>query len=143
MISRRGAVWKDVSPEQLANRIYTFHKQRAASVNAALCFSSFVRYSLTHATRHLKLDQAVELDRVLHWQLLGDWLDEAIYDQGVGFRLVEAAAHQVEELVLADLGDGRLVADLGLVVLYADRRIGVRAGHLVQQPCVTAHARFG
>ena len=31
----------------------------------------------------------------------------------VGFGLAEAAAHQVEQLLLADLGDGRLVADRG------------------------------
>ena len=40
-----------------------------------------VKAILAHAARHLQLDQAVEFDRVLHWELFGDRLDEAVDDQ--------------------------------------------------------------
>src|SRR3954463_10397318 len=60
---------------------------------------------------HLELDEAVHLDRVLHRELLDDRLDEAVDDQLAGLLLGEPARHQVEELLLADLRDARLVAD--------------------------------
>jgi hypothetical protein len=40
---------------------------------------------------------------------------------------------QVEELLLADLRDGGLVADVDVVLADADRRVGVRAAVLVEQ----------
>src|SRR5215217_752636 len=82
---------------------------------------------------HLELDQAVHLDRVLHRELLDDRLDEAVDDQLARLVLGDAAAHQVEELLLADLGDRRLVADVHVVLADADRRVGVRARLLVEQ----------
>src|SRR5712691_6439470 len=99
--------------------------------------------TLTYAARHLQLDQAVQFNRVLHWQFFRNWLDETIHDQRVGLGLVKTAAHQVEELVFADLRDGCLVADFRLVLLHADGRIGIGAGVLVQQQRVTAHAGLG
>jgi hypothetical protein len=78
---------------------------------------------LANRALHLQLDQAVHLDRVLHWQFL-DRLDEAVDDQ-LGLLLTNAVGHQVEELLLADLGDGRLVADVDVVLADADRRVGV------------------
>lgn len=36
---------------------------------------------LAYATGHLQLDQAVEFNCVFHWELFGDWLDEAVDDQ--------------------------------------------------------------
>jgi hypothetical protein len=44
------------------------------------CFLLFSIGCLAYTTRHLQLDQAVEFDRVLHWQLFGDRLDEAVDD---------------------------------------------------------------
>ena len=52
---------------------------------------------------HVEFDQARELDRVLHRKRLGDRLDEAVHDHRGGLLLGEAAALEVEELVLADL----------------------------------------
>src|SRR4249919_4334458 len=58
---------------------------------------------------HLELDQPVQLDRVLHRQLTRDRLDEAVHDHRGGLDLRQAAAHEVEELVIADLGHRRLM----------------------------------
>src|SRR5215217_1028691 len=82
---------------------------------------------------HLELDEAVHLDRVLHRELLDDRLDEAVDDQLAGLVLGDAAAHQVEELLLADLRDRGLVADVNVVLADPDRRVGVRARVLVEQ----------
>src|SRR3954464_737224 len=70
---------------------------------------------------HLELDEAVHLDRVLHRELLDDRLDEAVDDQLAGLLLGDPARHQVEELLLADLGDAPLVADVDVVLPDADR----------------------
>ena len=49
--------------------------------------------------------------------------------------------HQVEELLLADLRDGGLVADVDVVLADADRRVGVRARVLVEQQRVADDLR--
>src|SRR3954451_4693614 len=71
----------------------------------------------TNTAFHLELDQPVHLDRVLERQLLGDRLHEAGDDHGARLRLGEAARHEVEELLLPDLRDGRLVPDVDLVLV--------------------------
>src|SRR5919197_3065466 len=81
--------------------------------------------ALANGALHLELDEAVHLDRVLHRQLLDDRLDEAVDDQLRGLLLRDAARHQVEELLLADLGDRRLVADVDVVLADANGRVGV------------------
>src|SRR5947208_3920281 len=73
--------------------------------------------SSTDRTLHLQLDQPVHLDRILERQFLRDRLDEAGHDQRRGLRLGETARHQVEELLLPDLGHSRLVADVDLVLV--------------------------
>src|SRR3990172_10865557 len=83
------------------------------------------RWPLSHGARHLQLDQAVELDGVFHRQLLSDGLDEAVDDHGEGFGLAEAAAHQVEELLLADAADGGLVLDSHVALVNLHVRPGV------------------
>src|SRR3954462_474792 len=70
---------------------------------------------------HLELDEAVHLHRVLHRQLLDDRLDEAVDDQLAGLLLGHPARHQVEELLLADLGDAGLMADGPAVLPVPDR----------------------
>src|SRR5258706_16311817 len=98
---------------------------------------------LAYTAGHLQLDQAVQLNRVLHGEFLCDGLNEAVDDQGVGLGLIQAAAHQVEELVVTDLRDGGLVADFGLVLFNANSRVGVGASILIEQERVTAHAGLG
>src|SRR3954451_23874628 len=98
--------------------------------------------ALANGALHLELDEAVHLDRVLHRQLLDDRLDEAVDDQLGGLLLAQPVGHQVEELLLADLRDGRLVADVDVVLADADRRVGVRAALLVEQQRVADDLRL-
>src|SRR5690242_15712936 len=98
---------------------------------------------LAHTAGHLQLDQAVQLNRVLHWEFPGDRLNEAVHDQRVGLGLIQPAAHQVEKLVVTDLRDGRLVADLGLVLFDANGWIGIGARMLIEQERVTADMGLG
>ena len=79
------------------------------------------------------------LDRVLHGQGAGDGLDEAVDDHAHGLLLGEAPAHQVEELVLAHLGDGGLVADAGVALADLHVGVGVGAAVLVEDEGVAAH----
>ena len=92
---------------------------------------------------HLQLDQAAPLHRVLHGQGPGDRLDEPVDDHAHGLLLGEAPAHQVEELVVADLGHGGLVADLGVLLLDLHVGVGVAAGVLVEEQGVAAHEALG
>ena len=98
---------------------------------------------LAHTARHLQLDQPIQLNRVLHGEFLRDRLDEAVDDQRIGLGLIQASAHQVEELVVTDLRDGRLVADLGLVLFDANGGIGIGARMLIEQERVTADTGLG
>ena len=91
---------------------------------------------------HLELDQPVHLDGVLHRQLLDERLDEAGDDHARGLGLGEAAAHQVEELLLADLRDARLVADVDVVLVDLDVRVGVGARLRVEDQGVADDVRL-
>src|SRR5215218_5886868 len=91
---------------------------------------------------HLQLDQAVQLDGVLHRKLLGDRLDETVDDHLGGLLLVQPAGLEVEDLLLADLRDGCLVTDVDVVLADPDRRVGVGAGFLVEQEGVADHLRL-
>src|SRR6185312_8500115 len=75
---------------------------------------------LTDTADHLQLNQTVELDRVLHRQLLCHRLDEAVDDHRGGLVLGEAARAHVEELVVGDAPDGRLMGDGHVRVLDLD-----------------------
>src|SRR5215212_8185257 len=105
------------------------------------CGSSSVS-QLANGALHLKLDQAVHLDRVLHRELLDDRLDEPVDDQLRGLFLVDAVRLQVEELLLADLRDGGLVADVDVVLADPDRRVRVRARLWVEQQRVADDLRL-
>src|SRR5215210_2087704 len=83
--------------------------------------------ALANRPFHLQLDQPVHLDGVLERELLGDGLDEPGDDHRRGLRLGEPARHQVEELLLADLRDGRLVPDVDVVLVDLDVRVRVGA----------------
>ena len=58
------------------------------------------------------MNQVVHLHRIFQRQLLGDGLGKAADDQGTGVLLGHAAAHQVEDGLLADAPDLGLVADV-------------------------------
>src|SRR5438270_1105687 len=114
-------------------------------------FASSAARSLRSASKlanralHLELDQAVHLNRVLHRELLGDRLDEAVHDQLRRLLLGDAVRLEVEELLLTDLRDGGLVADVDVVLADPDGRVGVGARVFVEEQRV-AHdlrARLG
>src|SRR4051812_45616534 len=94
---------------------------------------------LADRTFHLELDEPVELQRVLHRQLARDRLDEAAHDHRHRLVLGHAAAHQVEQLVLADLADRRLVSHLHVVLADVDVGIGVGAADRVDEQRVALH----
>src|SRR5271165_1237166 len=81
--------------------------------------------ALANGALHLQLDQPVHLDGVLHRELFDDRLDESVDDQLRGLFLADSVRHQVEELVVADLRDGRLVADVNVILGDPDRWVGV------------------
>src|SRR4051812_37335578 len=99
------------------------------------CFGAQRENSVGSSDRafHLQLDQAVELEGVLHRQLTRDRLDEAAHDHRHRLVLGHAARHQVEQLVLADLADRRLVSHLHVVLADVDVRIGVGAADRVDE----------
>src|SRR3954447_9674493 len=99
--------------------------------------------SSANGALHLELDEAVHLHRVLHRELLDDRLDEAVDDELSGLVLRDAAGHQVEELLLADLRDRRLVSDVHVVLADADRRVRVAARVLVEQQRVADDLGLG
>ena len=139
LISQVGLAQK--IPGQCVGQIYILNK-KMATAKRRLPFFYWICYLLAHAAGHLQLDQAVEFDRVLHWEFFGDRLDEAVDDHSGRFG-IKATAHQVEELVVTNLRDGGLVADFGLILLDTNSRIGIRASVLVEQERVTTHAGFG
>src|SRR3954453_4864621 len=98
--------------------------------------------ALANGALHLQLDEPVHLDRVLHRELLDGRLDEAVDDQLGGLLLAQPVGHEVEELLLADLRDGRLVADVDVVLDDADRRGRVGAALLVEQQRVADDLRL-
>ena len=71
-------------------------------------------------------------------QRAGDRLDEAVDDHAHRLALGQAPAHQVEELVLADLRDRRLVADLGVALGDLHVGLGLRRRLLVEDQRVAA-----
>src|SRR3954447_9892531 len=105
--------------------------------------SSAAGATAANGALHLELDEAVHLDRVLHRKLLRDRLDEAVDDQLRRLLLGDAVGLEVEDLLLADLRDGRLVADVDVVLADADRRVRVRARGLVEQQRVADDLRLG
>ena len=74
---------------------------------------------------HLDLNEAVHLDRIFQRELFDDRLDEAGDDHRGGFGLRQSARHQIKELFVPDLRDGRFVADFNLVLVDPHVRIRV------------------
>src|SRR5436189_2825438 len=89
---------------------------------------------------HLELHEPVELDRVLHRELLREDLEEALDDQVRRLVLGQAAAHQVEDLLRADLPDGGLVGHRRVVFLDVDVWIRVAPADVVEHQGVAADA---
>src|SRR6185436_16062310 len=99
-------------------------------------------WSSANRAFHLELDQPVHLNGVLERELLGDRLDEAGDDHRRRLVLGNPAAHQIEELLVADLRDRRLVTDVDLVLVDLDVRVGVGARVLVEDQRVAHDLRL-
>src|SRR5205085_5904254 len=56
-------------------------KPTCGSTNLVPLLLTIRSVRLAHTAGHLQLDQAVQLNRVLHREFLGDRLDEAVDDQ--------------------------------------------------------------
>src|SRR5690606_12212403 len=113
-----------------------------ASRLSAAVTPSIVFVASANAPLHLQLDESVQLDGVLQRQLLRDRLDEAAHDHRRRLVLAETATHEVEELLLADLRDRRLVPDVRRVLLDLDVRERVRARRVVDQKRVALDVRL-
>src|SRR5664280_719780 len=99
--------------------------------------------ALAYRTFHLKLDQMVHLDRVLHRQFLYQWLDKAGDHHGGGLLLGETAAHQVEQLLLAHFRDRGLMSDGNIALVNFDGGIRIRTGLRVKQQRIADNVGFG
>jgi hypothetical protein len=84
-----------------------------------------VLFKLSDRAFHLKLDQAVHFDGIFHRKFPDERLNEAGDNHRDGLLLAHASAHQVEQLLFSDLGDGSLVADGHILFIDLDIRISI------------------
>src|SRR5699024_1178791 len=92
---------------------------------------------LAYRSFHLQFDQTVELKCVLHWEFLRNRLDEATDNHRHRFFFLDAARHQVEQLLLGDLRNGCFVAQGDVVVADIVVRICIRTRDAIDQQRVT------
>src|SRR2546430_13444244 len=76
---------------------------------------------------HLQLDEALELDAVLHRELADEIVNETIDAQAHSLRLAESALLHVENLLCAHLTDAGLVLHCVPRAAHGDRRVCVGA----------------
>ena len=98
--------------------------------------------ALTYAAFHLQLDQAIHFDRVLHWKLFHQRLDEAVNDHRAGLGLGKPATHQVEQLLFTDAANTGLVAHRNILFADFDVRIRIATTFRVQNQSITNDATF-
>src|SRR2546430_2352605 len=98
---------------------------------------------LANGALHLQGDQPIHFDGVVHRQRLDDRLDEAVHDHRGAFGLGEPPAHEVEQLLLADLRHRSLVTDGHVVLVDLHVRVGVAARGLVEDERVAPNRALG
>src|SRR5438105_2972435 len=98
---------------------------------------------LANGALHLQGDQPIHFDGVVHRQRLDDRLDEAVHDHRGAFGLGETAAHEIEELLLADLRDRGLVTDGHIVLVNLHVGVGVAARGLVEDERIAPDRALG
>lgn len=80
---------------------------------------------LPDAVLHLQVDEAFQFDAVFHREFLHEVVDKAVDGQAHGFGFTEAALHEVEDLIGADLADAGFVLGAVLIATDADGGVGV------------------
>jgi len=105
--------------------------------------SNQLNRSLPERALHLQFDEAVQFDGVLDGQLFRDRLDEAGDDHLLCVVVVQPTGLEVEDVLVADLPDGRLVSDVDLRLLDLHVRHRVRRGVVVEHQRVTLDGRRG
>src|SRR5438477_5766665 len=127
-------------------------RSQSGSPRRRLCCSTVLRSSssgiwvsgaaLANGTLHLERDEAVHLDGVVHWGCLDDGFDARVHDHRGALGLGETAAHEIEELLLPDLRDRRLVADGHVLLVDLHVGVGVAPGGLVEDQRVAPDRAF-
>ncbi len=90
---------------------------------------------------HFEFDEAVEFDRVFDGEFLGDGFDEPAHDHLLRVVVVKATTLEVENVLVADLPNGRLVGDIDATLIDFHVRHGVRRGLVVEHQRVTLDRR--
>jgi len=85
------------------------------------------RHGSADGAFHFEVDEALELDGVLHRELAHEVVDEAVHGQAHGLAFVHAALLHIEDLLGADLGNAGFVLDAVMVAAYVDGRVSVGA----------------
>src|SRR5438552_3662860 len=123
-----------ISSSCATNDIFDFERERRSSAFAkATARQVDRRYSfkfggkLSDRAFHLELDQALELNRVLHWKLPNEIVDEPVHAQTHRLRLAQAALLHVKNLFGAHLADAGFVLHGVAGATHSDGRISVGA----------------
>src|SRR6266487_953075 len=96
-------------------------------------FTSSTTLLLTNAPLQAYAEQPRRFDRKLHRQLLEDFLAKAVHDHRHRVLRRQTALAQIKDLILTDLGRGRLVLHDRRAVAHVDVREGVRSTFITYQ----------
>src|SRR6056297_3100047 len=153
-VQRRPGVWMTSGRSAVSNAESAF--RRVSKSHSGSSRSSAMRRTvsserlsiacvlmLSERALHLEFDEPVELDGVLDRQLLRDRLDEPRDDHLFRVVVVETARLEVEDVLVADLADGRLVGDVDLRLVDLRVRHRVRRRLVVEHQRVALHGRRG
>ena len=96
-------------------------------------------WSLPDGAFKLNLNQTIHFKCVFHRQFFHQRFQEAVDNHGVGGIFVQAAAHQIEKLVFANLADRRFMTHLDVLCVNFDGGVGVGTAFVIQQERITDH----
>ena len=96
----------------MAENSFFFHCFPKRNIAFSRCFY----FDLSDGTRHFQFDQLIQFDSVFHGKLFGERFDKTHDDHFRGLDFCQTAAHQIEQLFIADFGNGGFVLDFSLKV---------------------------
>ena len=97
---------------------------------------------LADTSLHLQIDESLQLHAVFHRELLHEIVDEAVDAEAHRLGFGEAALHEVEDLVGADLADAGFVLGAVLIATDADGGVGVGVAVAVDEQGVALGVVF-